>query len=55
MFCADVGDKTPIGDVVEGEECGRRADGKQLFRGEEGKAVRVGFELMSENVTQLFS
>ena len=44
VFRTDVGDQTTVGDVVEGEKCSRRADGKQLLRGEEGEAVRVGFE-----------
>ena len=55
MFCTDVGYETSVGDVVEGEECRRRADGKKLFRGEEGNAVRVGSEETAENETQRFN
>lgn len=55
VFRTDVGDQTTVGDVVKGEKRSRRADGKELFRGEEGKTVRVGFEQPSENETQRFN
>ena len=55
MFCADGGNEVTIGDVVEGEVGGRRADDKGFLYGKDAEAVWTEFGQVSEKEAQCFN
>ena len=52
MFCANVGNKATVGDVVEGQERGWRADNKEPLYSKEGDAIWAVFGQESEAKAQ---
>lgn len=55
VLCTDVGDEASVGDVVEGEKRGWRADDKKLLYGEDTNAFWAVFGHASENKTECFA
>jgi hypothetical protein len=54
MFYTDIGNKVAIGDVVEGEKRGRRADDKEFFYGKNAEAVWTVFGQVSQKEAQCY-
>ena len=52
VFCTNVGNEVPIGDIVEGEERGWEADDEEFLQGKEGEVIWTVFAQVSEKETQ---
>lgn len=55
VLCANVGNEVAVGDVVEGEERGGRADDKEFLYGKEAETVWTVFGQVSEHEAQGFN